>query len=144
MGIKKKERLVVVGKGMVDTKVLYLRGRNGACQIWFNRGEFVMSAHGAAQPTEAKIPTGESYAAVVESIVSAGDKPGLLLPVKQGMAEQEKVIAIRRRLPLRAETYAVGDVPQEIAKELVRMGLGDRASPPVRHELGLVEAAETE
>ena len=118
---------VVIGKGMIDTKVLYLRGERGACQIWFNQGRFVVSATGQ-KPTEAKIPSGQSYAAVVESIVSAGERPGLLLPLKQGMAEQEKVIAIQKRLPSRAETYVVGDVPPEIAKELVRVGLQSKAT----------------
>jgi len=114
----------VVGKGMLDAKVLHLGGENGSAQVWFNKGQLVVAATGQ-RPARMEIPTGNPYRAVAESIISVSTKPELLSPLTQGLAEQEKVIQIRRHLPAHAETYAVGETPREIARELARMGLQD-------------------
>ena len=112
----------IVGKGMVDAKVLYLRGEKASAQLWFNEGRLVVTAEGQ-EPAESDVPSGDSYAAVAESIFYARKKPGLLLSLRQGMAEQEKVIAMRSFFPQEMGVYSVGHMPPEIAAELARMGL---------------------
>jgi hypothetical protein len=116
------ELTAVIGKGMIDAKVLYLEGERGHAQLWFNKGESVV-APTEGQPVKVKFPPGDSYGAVVDAILSPREDRRLLLSLRQGMAEQEKVIAISRHFPERAQTYNVGEIPDEISKELSGMSL---------------------
>lgn len=124
---------VVMGKAMADIKVLYLKGKHGFCRLWFNTGRLEVGTDGTARAdrTAHKIPAGDAHRLVAEYIVTGRSAPGLVLPLEQGMAEQEKIIVLGKELWRRCkpketdhiETYAVGEMPAEIAGELQRMGL---------------------
>ncbi len=116
---------IIAGKGMEDIKVLYLRGGLGTAQIWFNADEVVVASLGGSRHT-VRIAEADAHRAVVESILFAAKRPGMLLPLRDGMAEQEKIIAIRELFPEEGGVYRIGEIPPEIAAELRRMGLVTR------------------
>jgi hypothetical protein len=111
----------LIGKGLVDIKALFLGGRNGYCQLWFNEGRLVLRIRGQA-PAVMFVPKDNTRQRVAEAIVSGQCQPGLLLSIRQGLAEQERVIGMERHFPSKGSVYAVNEVPDEFAAELVRMG----------------------
>ncbi len=106
---------VLIGKGMVDKKVLYLLGERGSVQIWFNDGILVVNADGNPLIVE-NVVMANSYSRVVESIFSTHKEKGLLVPLRQGLSEQEKIITLRKYFPEHMGRYAVGKIPEEITR----------------------------
>jgi hypothetical protein len=111
---------VIIGKGMLDRKLLFIQGEKGSCQVWFNEGRIVLNQEVCLSLGAVRDP----YQGVLESILAGEKDCTPLLPLLEGIAEQEAVIAIQKNLPTHFEEYTVGDVPQEIARELEHMGAG--------------------
>lgn len=111
---------IVVGKAITDAKVLCLSGRNGSIQLWFNEGRFI-TKYGRGERDIEQLAVNQSYAAVAHSILSEAKDRGLLLSFREGMLEQERIVAIQKHLPLQRELYSQGQPPAEIASELMNL-----------------------
>ncbi|GEM_PF-3722635 len=118
------ELTVMVGKGLVDRKVVHLEGEQGSCQVWFNEGRVLLRTEAGLE--EYRMPAEDAYVAVVKDIVRSGPDRGDLLSLKTGIEDQEAVIALSKGLREKvahAGSYRPGEVPAEMAAELRQLGL---------------------
>ncbi len=123
-GEENVELTLILGKGLVDRKVVHLEGERGSCQVWFNEGRVLL--HTEAGLEEYRTRAEDAYVAVVKDIVESGLHRGGLLSLRTGIEDQEAVIAVAGRLREKvahAGSYRPGQVPAEMGAELRRLGL---------------------
>ncbi|MBN2353658.1 MAG: hypothetical protein JXD23_13885 [Spirochaetales bacterium] len=119
---KFEKAVLIIGKGLTDKKAFCVKGEHGACRLYYNENRnFVVSSRFAE--TAPRPDAKDSYARVAENIFPLPDDPIFLLPVKRGIADQEKVIALGKRFTGPMGRYNPGAVPAEIKHELERLGV---------------------
>lgn len=117
---KFEKATIIIGKGMIDKKMFYVGGEKGFCQLFFNENINIIKTF-TLNKTVVRKDAKESYKKVAENIFPLQSDPILLMPLRQGMTEQEKVIKIRKNFPDSIGKYNLGEIPHAIKEELKRM-----------------------
>jgi len=121
---KFKKTTIIIGKGMIDKKFLYVEGEKGFCQLFFNENRNVIKTS-TLEKTVIRKRAKDSYENVAKNILSSKKDPHLLIPLKKGIADQENVIKIRKHFPKNMGKYDYGEIPVEIKRELLRLKAGE-------------------
>jgi hypothetical protein len=115
---------IIIGKGLIDNKVLYVEGEKGYLQFFFNENRNIIKTS-TLEKTVIRTKAKESYERVIENIFTSQNVSVLLNPLEKGIADQENVIKIRSYFPKNMGKYNYGEIPVEIKRELLRLKVGD-------------------